>query len=70
MYYLGEHELNVYGSMMYRKEDYQEAVAMISGGNIKTAPLITRHFPFEKYLDAYQFIEEKGPEIMKVIIDL
>ena len=70
MYYLGEHELNVFGSMMYRKEDYEEAVAKISAGKIKTAPLITRHFPFEKYLDAYQFIEEKGAQIMKVMIDL
>ena len=70
MYYLGEHELNVFGSMMYRKEDYEEAVAMISAGNIITAPLITRHFPFEQYLDAYHFIEKQGTETMKVMIDL
>lgn len=70
MYYLGEHELNVFGSMMYRKEDYEEAVDMISRGKIKTAPLITRHFPFEQYLDAYHFIEEQGAETMKVLIDL
>ena len=70
MYYLGEHELNVFGSMMYRKEDYEEAVSMISRGKIKTAPLITRHFPFEQYLDAYHFIEDQGAETMKVMIDL
>jgi hypothetical protein len=29
-----------------------------------------RHFKFEEYLQAYQFIEEKGDRIMKVIIDL
>ncbi len=70
MYYLGEHELNVFGSMMYRKEDYEEAVAMISRGKITTGPLITRHFPFEQYLDAYHFIEDQGAETMKVMIDL
>jgi len=70
MYYLGEHELNVFGSMMYRKEDYEEAVYMISRGKIKTAPLITRHFPFEQYLDAYHFIEDQGAETMKVMIDM
>jgi len=43
---------------------------MISNGKIKTAPLITRHFPFEQYLDAYHFIEEQGAETMKVMIDL
>jgi L-iditol 2-dehydrogenase/threonine 3-dehydrogenase len=70
MYYLGEHELNVFGSMMYRDEDYQAAVEMINSGKIKTEPLISKHFPFENYLDAYQYIEEKGDRIMKVMIDL
>jgi len=70
MYYLGEHELNVFGSMMYIQEDYEEAVEMISAGKIITDPLITKHFPFEKYNDAYKFIEKQGDQSMKVIIDL
>ena len=70
MYYLGEHELNLFGSMMYRKEDYQEAVRMIDSGRINTTPLISKHFRFEQYLQAYQYIEEQGDRIMKVMIDL
>lgn len=70
MYYLGEHELNVFGSMMYRHEDYEEAVSLIATGKIITDPLITRHFPFEQYVDAYKFIENQGDETMKVMIDL
>src|SRR4030042_2023069 len=70
MYYVGEHELNVYGSMMYPQEDYEFAVKMITDGKIITAPLIPRDFPFEKFLDAYRFIDEKGHKIMKVMIDL
>jgi len=70
MYYLGEHELNLFGSMMYRREDYLNAVSMIDSGKIKTAPLISRHFPFEEYLEAYQYIEKQGDKIMKVLIDL
>jgi len=70
MYFLGEHELNVFGSMMYRNEDYQAAVEMINSGKIKTDQLISKHFPFENYLEAYQFIEEKGDRVMKVMIDL
>ena len=70
MYHVGEHELNVFGSMMYLHEDYEEAVSLISKGEIKTAPLVTRHFPFENYLDAYKFIEKQGDETMKVMIDL
>ena len=70
MYYLGEHELNVFGSMMYKHEDYLEAVDLIADGKIKLDPLISKHFPFERFLDAYKFIEEQGNKIMKVIIDL
>jgi L-iditol 2-dehydrogenase/threonine 3-dehydrogenase len=70
MYYLGEHELNIFGSMMYRDEDYQAAVKMMNTGKIKTEPLISRHFPFEEYLEAYHYIEEQGDKIMKVMIDL
>ena len=70
MFYLGEHELNVYGSMMYRHEDYEVAVEMISSGKIITSPLLTNSFPFNKYLDAYKFIDEQGDKSMKVMIDL
>jgi len=70
MYFVGEHELNLFGSMMYRHEDYQEAVKLISTGKIILDPLISRHFPFEKYLDAYHFIGESGDKVMKVMIDV
>ena len=70
MYYLGEHELNVFGSMMYKHEDYLEAVDLIADEKIKLEPLISKHFPFEEFLDAYKYIEQKGDKIMKVIIDL
>ncbi len=70
MFYLGEHELNVFGSMMYRHEDYLSAVEMISAGKIKTAPLLTKSFPFEKYTEAYDFIEKQGDKSIKIMIDL
>jgi 2-desacetyl-2-hydroxyethyl bacteriochlorophyllide A dehydrogenase len=70
MFYLGEHELNVFGSMMYRQEDYEAAVEMISSGKIITKPLLTTSFPFNKYLDAYKYIEEQGEKSMKVMIEL
>jgi L-iditol 2-dehydrogenase/threonine 3-dehydrogenase len=70
MFYLGEHELNVFGSMMYKHEDYLAAVEMIESGKINLEPLISKHFSFEEYLQAYNFIEEKADKSMKVIIDL
>lgn len=70
MGFLGEHELNVLGSMMYRHEDYLEAVDWIASGKIKTAPLITQHFSFEQYGDAYKFIETNTDKAVKVMIDV
>ena len=70
MYYLGEHELNVFGSMMYRHQDYQEAVEMIDKGKIILDPLISAHFRFEDYLEAYAYIGENKQGSMKVMIDL
>jgi L-iditol 2-dehydrogenase/threonine 3-dehydrogenase len=70
MYYLGEHELNVFGSMMYRHEDYESAIEMIASGKIITDPLVTRSFSFEEYPDAYRFIEKQGDKCMKVMIEL
>jgi 2-desacetyl-2-hydroxyethyl bacteriochlorophyllide A dehydrogenase len=70
MGFLGEHELNVLGSMMYRQEDYEEAVRFIAEGRIQTKPLITSHFPFDQYLDAYHFIEKEGHMSLKVMIDV
>ncbi len=70
MYYVGEHELNIYGSMMYRHEDYEEAVKMIANGKIQTKPLISKRFPFSDYLKAYEYIDNQKDKTMKVIIDL
>lgn len=70
MGFLGEHELNVLGSMMYRHEDYEEAVKFIAEGKIITKPLITSNFAFEQYLEAYKFIESEGDKSVKVMITL
>jgi 2-desacetyl-2-hydroxyethyl bacteriochlorophyllide A dehydrogenase len=70
MGFLGEHELNVLGSMMYRQEDYEEAVQFIVDNKLITTPLITSHFSFEKYLEAYKFIEQQGDKSLKVMIDV
>lgn len=70
MFYLGEHELRLIGSMMYRHEDYETAVKYVSDGTVNLKPLISNRFPFEQYDDAYHFIDENRATSMKVIIDL
>ena len=70
MFYLGEHELTLVGTMMYRHEDYLETVKMISEGKINLEPLISNRFPFEQYAEAYRFIDENRMTAMKVMIEL
>jgi L-iditol 2-dehydrogenase/threonine 3-dehydrogenase len=65
-----EWELSLIGTLMYKHEDYIKAVELIAGGQVITGPLVTKHFPFEKYTDAYRFIDEQGDKTLKVMIDL
>jgi 2-desacetyl-2-hydroxyethyl bacteriochlorophyllide A dehydrogenase len=67
---VGEHELHMIGSLMYRREDYEQAVEWMAHGEIQTKPLESKHFPLEQYLDAYRYIDEKGALSMKVFVDL
>ena len=67
---VGDRELNLIGTLMYKHEDYEQAVELIACGDVITEPLVTRHFPFEQYADAYTFIDEQGDKTLKVMIDM
>ena len=68
--FVGEHELTLIGTLMYKHEDYEEAIRLLDKGLIKTDKLITNHFPFEEYSEAYKFIDKQGDRTLKVMIDL
>jgi L-iditol 2-dehydrogenase/threonine 3-dehydrogenase len=67
---VGEHEISLIGTLMYKHEDYVEAAQMIAEDKIITEPLVSKHFPLEQYLEAYKYIEAQGDKTMKVMIDL
>ncbi|MHC4148139.1 MAG: zinc-binding dehydrogenase [Planctomycetota bacterium] len=67
---VGEHELSLIGTLMYKHEDYVEAAQMIAEGKLITEPVVTKHFAFEQYPEAYRYIEAQGDKTMKVMIDL
>ena len=69
MFYLGEHELRLIGSMMYRHEDYLTAINYVSKGIVNLKPLVSNRFAFEEYDDAYKFIDAHRETSMKVLID-
>ena len=65
-----DRELTLAGSLMYRRIDYEAAIAMASSGAIRFEELISRRFPLEEYAAAYRTIDEAAGTIMKVIISL
>ncbi len=65
-----DRELRLIGTLMYQEKDYYKAIELIEGRKINLKPLISNHFPFKEYLNAYQFIEKQKDQVMKVIIDI
>ena len=67
---LNDHELDLNTTMMYRNEDYIEAIRLVQEGKVQLKPLISKKFPFEEFLQAYRYIDENREKTMKVIIDV
>lgn len=67
---LNDHELDLNTTMMYRNEDYLSAIELVAAGKVFLRPLISNHFSFKDYADAYKYIDENRKEVMKVIIDI
>ena len=67
---LNDHELDLDSSMMYRHEDYVEAIRLVSEGKIALRPLMSKHFAFEDYIEAYRYIDANRETTMKVLIDV
>lgn len=67
---LNDHELDLDTSMMYRHEDYLDAIRFVQEGKIQLKPLMTKHFAFRDYLSAYRYIDANRESTMKVLIDV
>lgn len=67
---LNDHELDLNTSMMYRNEDYLDAIRLVNEKKVLLAPLISGHFAFKDYLKAYEYIDDNRESTMKVIINV
>ena len=67
---LNDHELDLNTTMMYRSPDYIDAIDLVRTGKVDLKPLISKHFAFRDYAQAYQYIDENRETTMKVIIDV
>lgn len=67
---LNDSEIDLMTSMMYRHEDYMDAIRIVKEGKLNLKPLISKHFPFKEYQQAYEYIDENRETTMKVLIDV
>jgi len=65
-----DRELNIVGTLMYQRADYERAVELVASGAIVTEPLMSRHFAMADFLEAYRFLDGQRDEVMKVFIDV
>jgi L-iditol 2-dehydrogenase len=70
MGFVQDRELSLVGTLMYQKPDYEVAIDLVTSGKMYLDELVTHHFPFEEYPQAYHTIEESHGEYMKVMIEL
>lgn len=65
-----DHELDINSTMMYRNEDYIDAIRLTNEKKVALTPLISKHFAFQDYLQAYQYIDANRETTLKVIINV
>jgi L-iditol 2-dehydrogenase len=65
-----DRELSLVGTLMYQRADYEKAIELVSKGQLALEKLVSRHYAFRQYLDAYRDIDLAHGNIMKVMIDL
>ena len=65
-----DREISLVGTLMYQRQDYEKAIALVSKGQLALEKMISRHYGFLQYMDAYRDIDLAQGNIMKVMIDL
>ena len=65
-----DHELDIKSTMMYRHDDYIDAIRLINEEKVHLAPLISKKFKFKEYQEAYEFIDNNRETTMKVIVEV
>lgn len=67
---LNDHELDLNTTMMYRNEDYIDAIRLINEQKVQLKSLVSKTFSFKDYDKAYQYIDDNRETTMKVIINV
>ena len=67
---LNDHEFDLNTTMMYRHEDHVGVIGLVESGKVRLAPLVSKHFAFRDYAEAYRYIDANRESTMKVIVEV
>ena len=65
---LNDHELDLNTTMMYRHEDYLDAISLVERNKINLGLLQTKTFDFKDFLEAYKYIDANRETSMKILV--
>ncbi len=69
LYQMFARELQMHGSRLYAREDWEEAIRLAGSGAVPVGPLVSRKIPLEALQDGMEQALGGGP-VMKVLVDL
>ncbi|ONI46666.1 hypothetical protein AN643_01355 [Candidatus Epulonipiscioides saccharophilum] len=62
-------ELSIYGSRNARREDFKEAIELLSSGKIKVDDVVTNMYKFEDAPKAFADFDANAGSMLKVMIE-
>ena len=65
-----DREYEIYGTLMYRHEDYMTAIRLVAEEKVNLQALISKEFPLEQVSEAYKYIEQNRDSVQKVILNV
>ncbi|MFR1232667.1 MAG: hypothetical protein ACLSCQ_03270 [Evtepia gabavorous] len=60
-------EIDIYGTICYTRQEFEECLHFIEDGRVKVDPLITHHFPLREMEQAFAITQAK--QSIKIILN-
>jgi L-iditol 2-dehydrogenase len=63
-----DRELELVGTLMYRREDFDEAIRLMEAGTMAPEQMVTHRLPLERAADAFRLIDAQPDRVCKVLL--
>lgn len=65
-----DREIELVGTLMYRREHFEEAIWLLQSGKVQAAPLVTQRFRLAQAAQAFAQLTQEGSKAIKAILEL